>query len=85
MKIKNMSELFSLKGLCLSALLFGFNFLVGYLAGFALEQYYGFRGKNLTFLGQPPKTTLGLTAAFGSLIYFIWLVYQNSKKPKTDD
>lgn len=85
MKIRNIFELFSLRGLCLSTMLFSFNFLVGYLAGFALEEYYGFRGKEITFLGLPPKKTLGLTAAFGSLIYFIWLVYQNSKKPETDD
>lgn len=83
MKIKNISELFSFKGLRAVLALIAFAYLVGFLAGLLLEKYYGFRGKEVLFLDLPIKNTLGIISAAGSFFYFVWLLLQNSKHPET--
>ncbi len=82
MKIERPSELFSLKGLYLTAMLAIFTFLIGFLAGWFLETYYTFRGKEVTFLGRDPKFALGAFSAVGGLIYFFWLIFQKFKNSK---
>jgi len=80
MKIDNLSELFSLKGISLTAALLLFAYTIGFLAGLFLEKFYGFRSKEIVFLGFEPKNALGITSAVASFLYFIWLLFRNSRK-----
>jgi hypothetical protein len=82
MKLNSLKELFGVKGLFLSAILFAFCYVVGFVGGLLLELFYDFRGKDALFLGMPMKHSMGLVLAFGSWAYMLWLLIEKTLKTK---
>ena len=82
MKLNSLKELFSIKGLFVSTILFAFCYIVGFAGGLLLELFYNFRGKVVLFLGMPMKHSMGLVLAFGSWAYMLWLLIEKSLKTR---
>ena len=78
MKLKNIRELFTLKGLWVSIVLLGFSYVVGFLAGWLVEKVNDKEGAKMPFIDLSIPNTVGVFLAVGGWLYMVWLLAQRS-------